>query len=562
MLLLILSYVGGFLTILSPCILPVLPFVFAKADQPFYKSGLPLLLGMAFTFALASVLAVVGGSWFVQASQWGRWIALVLLTLFALSLIFPSYLEHLLTPLTRWGSQLSESQRNARTPAASFVIGVATGLLWAPCAGPILGLILTGAAIQESPWRSALLLLAYAFGAGSSMALALMAGGKFFGRMKNYMRAESGVKKILGFAILAGVLVIAFNLDRTVLTRISRLQTENVEHKLLDLFGPAPVSIPEQREMPELRGATLWLNSSPLSKKDLLGKVVLIDFWTYSCINCLRTLPYVKAWAQKYKDQGLMVIGVHTPEFAFEKDPENVRRAVKDLGISYPVALDNDYIIWSAFENQYWPAHYFVDRKGDIRHHHFGEGNYEESEKVLQELLGEEATKEPLVKVEASGSQAPGDFRQIASYETYVGYLRAENMKTEPPLKADEPQKYSPPVNLRLNEWGLSGVWQVGPQDALLVTAPGKIIYRFHARDLHLVLGSDSQKEVRFRVLLNGKAPGADRGVDVAPDGSGVIRGHRLYQLIRQKSSGPVPDKTFEIEFFDPGVRAYAFTFG
>lgn len=566
MVLLILSYIGGFLTILSPCILPVLPFVFAKADQPFYKNGLPLLAGMAVTFTSASLLAIAGGAWVAQANNWGRWVALVLLTVFALSLIFPLYLETLLAPLTRLGVKLSGPSLGPAKPSHSFVVGIATGFLWAPCAGPILGLILTGAAAQGASAKAASFLLAYALGAGSSLALALLAGGKVFAKMKKSLKVEGYVRKFLGVLVLLGVVAIAFNLDRTILTQISRFQTENLEQSLLNLTsaGPANIGFKDEGEMPNIDGAVAWLNSKPLTKADLKGKVVLIDFWTYSCINCLRTLPHMKAWYEKYKDKGLVIIGVHTPEFAFEKDLNNVTQAVKDLGVTYPVAVDNGYKIWNAFGNQYWPAHYFVDREGKIRHHHFGEGHYEESEKVLRELLGEKTEDAAsLVKTEGEGVEAAANLQQVYSGETYIGYNRAEHMKTNQSVAKNAPQEYSIPTNLDLNDWGLTGEWQINPQDATLIKAGGKITFKFRARDLHLVLGAAKQgEEIHFKVTIDGKPPGEAHGMDIKEDGAGVIKEHKLYQLIRQPTAPKYENKVFEIEFTEPGAQAFAFTFG
>ncbi|MBS1970450.1 MAG: cytochrome c biogenesis protein DipZ [Bdellovibrionales bacterium] len=567
MTLLILSYIGGFLTILSPCILPVLPFVFAKADQPFYRSSLPLLAGMAVTFTTASLLAVLGGAWVAEANNWGRWIAMVLLAVFGLSLIFPIYLETLMAPLTKLGVKLTGHQRGPTSPGQSFVIGIATGFLWAPCAGPILGLILTGAAVQGKPSEAASFLFAYALGAGSSLALALLAGGKVFTKMKGYLKAEGYVKKILGVLVLLGVVAIAFNLDRTVLTQVARVQTETLEQHLLNMTdaGPANIGFKDEGEMPSIDGAVAWLNSPPLTNAELKGKVVLIDFWTYSCINCLRTLPYMKAWNEKYKDKGLVIIGVHTPEFAFEKDLKNVTQAAKDLGVTYPIAVDNNYTIWKAFKNQYWPAHYFVDRSGRIRHHKFGEGKYEESEKIIQELLGEEVIGKDtsLVSVNATGAQVSGQLKQAYSGETYLGYSRAENMKVTPQVVPKTAQDYKVTDKLKLNEWGVTGNWQINPQDATLMKAPGKISFRFRARDLHLVLGSATDgKEVRFKVTIDGQPPGPAHGMDIGDDGRGVVKDHRLYQLIRQPSAPNYQEKLFEIEFEDPGVQAFAFTFG
>lgn len=583
MLLFLLSYVGGILTILSPCILPVIPFVFAKADQPFRKSGLPLLLGMAITFAAFSSLAVIGGSWAVQANTWGRWIAIALMTVFGLSLIFPQFFERFFEPFTRLGSKLSEGSRSNTTFSRSMLLGAATGLLWAPCAGPILGLILTGAATQGTPEKAVWFLFAYALGAATSLMLALAAGGKFLGALKKSLKAERVVKACLGAAVLIGVITISFNLDRTVLTKVARVQTEDWESRLIDIFKPSEQGVTtagmkNEALLPSLAGATKWFNSPSLSLESLKGKVVLIDFWTYSCINCLRTLPYVKAWADKYKDQGLVVIGVHTPEFAFEKDPTNVAKALLDLGITYPVAMDNDYTIWNTFENRYWPAHYFIDRNGKIRHHHFGEGGYVKAEEVIQELLQEGDSKKmrasadkladtdkmvkSMVQVKGEGAQAASTFSDIKSPETYVGYARAKNLLTHPSLLADQSVQYKAVKSLALNEWTLAGHWLVSKEKSTSLKIGAKIIYRFHARDLHLVLGPQAVgASIPFRVTLDGKPPGKNHGVDVNEKGLGVVNENRLYQLIRQQET-PLKDHTFEIEFLKPGVEVFAFTFG
>jgi thiol-disulfide isomerase/thioredoxin len=316
--------------------------------------------------------------------------------------------------------------------------------------------------------------------------------------------------------------------------------------------------------LPSLGGATEWLNSPPLTTAGLRGNVVLVDFWTYTCINWLRTLPYLRAWAEKYKAQGLVVIGVHTPEFTFEHDLDNVRRAVKDLRVDYPVAIDNDYAIWSAFDNHYWPALYFADAQGQIRHHQFGEGAYEQSEMVIQRLLTEAGTSsigQELVSVDPGGVEAAADWDSLWSPETYVGYERAENFASPDGAVFDTRHVYATPARLRLNHWALAGDWTVGRQATVLNEADGRIAYRFHARDLHLVMGP-AQREtlVRFRVRIDGQPPGAAHGTDADDQGNGTITEPRLYQLVRQP--GPVAERTFEVTFLDPGVQAYAFTFG
>jgi thiol-disulfide isomerase/thioredoxin len=316
--------------------------------------------------------------------------------------------------------------------------------------------------------------------------------------------------------------------------------------------------------MPSLDAATEWLNSQPLSATDLHGKVVLIEFWTYTCIYWMRQLPYVRAWAEKYKDRGLVVIGVHAPEFAFERDIASVRRAAKDLRVDYPIAIDNDHAIWRAFRNRYWPALYVVDAQGRIRHHHFGEGEYERAERIIQQLLAETgvgAIGRELVSVDARGVEAAADWGSLRSPENYVGYERTENFASPGGAVLEKPRAYGLPAQLRLNQWALSGDWTVGRQAAVLNMANGRIAYRFHARDLHLVMGPAARgTSVRFRVLIDGHPPGAAHGIDVDDQGHGTASEQRLYQLIRQPK--PIADRQFEIEFLDPGVEAFAFTFG
>ncbi|MBJ9967226.1 cytochrome c biogenesis protein DipZ [Burkholderia seminalis] len=615
MLLIVLAYLGGVLTILSPCILPVLPFVFARADQPFVRTGLPLLAGMALTFAVVATLAAVGGGWVAQANQAGRWIAIVLLAVFGLTLLMPRFAEHLTRPLVAAGNRLTGfAQRDGRPagPASSLLLGVATGLLWAPCAGPILGLVLTGAALRGASVGTTLLLVAYAAGAATSLGVALVIGGKVFAAMKRSLGAGEWIRRGIGAALLAGVGAIALGLDTGALAQLSTVTTGGLETKLVERLGgrshdaPAamaatgnaadsatggammaaaadgaaagggammraavttPSALPVEGTLPSLDGAVQWLNSPPLTAAGLRGKVVLVDFWTYSCINCLRTLPYTNAWARKYAPYGLVVIGVHAPEFAFERDIGNVKKAVHDLGIDYPVAIDNGYSIWRAFNNEYWPAHYFVDAQGRVRHHHFGEGEYAQSERAIQSLLAEaghpEALNVPLglAGAPANGALAAADSADVRSPETYVGYARADSFMSPGGAVRDAAHRYDAPARPDLNDWGLAGTWNVGAERASLAAPDGRIVYRFHARDLHLVLGPGTNGQpVRFRVTLDGAAPGAAHGTDVDAQGYGTVTGQRLYQLVRQP--GAIADRTFAIEFLDPGVDAYAFTFG
>ncbi len=614
MLLFILAYFGGVLTIVSPCILPVLPFVFARAGQPFLRSTLPMLIGMAATFAAVATLAAFGGGWAVAANEYGRYAAMALLALFGIVLLFPSLSDRLTRPLVSLGARLSQSaDRSSRSGgsavAASLLLGVATGLLWAPCAGPVLGLILTGAALQGASVGTTLLLLAYALGAATSLALALLIGGRVYQAMKQSLGIGEWLRRGVGIAVLVAVVAIAMGLDTGFLTRASLASTASLEQDLVDRLHaqdrdkpssvvmkndggammsatnqmmmnakpdgatgggsmamtqkPAAAQLPVEGPVPPLDGAVQWLNSPPLTAAGLKGKVVLVDFWTYSCINCLRAIPYVEAWAQKYKDQGLVVIGVHAPEFAFEKNVDNVKKAIADLGITYPVAIDNNYAIWRAFDNEYWPAHYFIDAQGQVRHHHFGEGDYDQSERVIQQLLAEAGrtnVSNDIVDVKATGAEAASNEADVQSPETYVGYLRAQNFVDDAGTVNDTSHDYVA-ATPKLNEWGLAGNWTVGPQEATSNSADSRLYYRFHARDLHLVLGPSADgKPVRFQITVDGKPPADSHGVDTDANGNGVVTGQRLYQLVR--ASGPVSDHTFEIKFLDPGAQAYAFTFG
>jgi hypothetical protein len=325
----------------------------------------------------------------------------------------------------------------------------------------------------------------------------------------------------------------------------------------------AAAQLPVEGRLPSFDGATGWLNSPPLTADGLRGQVVLVNFWTYTCINWLRQLPYVRAWAGKYSGQGLVVIGVHTPEFPFEHDIENVRRAVKDMSIGYPVAIDNDYAVWSAFSNHYWPALYFADAQGRIRHHNFGEGEYQQSEMVIQQLLAD-AGAEPghdLVQPDAPGLEAPADWGSLRSPENYTGWERTEYFASPGGLVPGRRHVYEVPAQLRRNQWALSGDWTSEEQAATLNEAGGQIACRFHARDLHMVLGPQAPgSAVRFRVLIDGQPPGAGHGADADDAGYGTVAEQRLHQLIRQ--TGAITDRTFEVTFLDPGVQAFAFTFG
>ncbi len=443
MALVLLVYIGGVLSILSPCILPVLPFVFARGDRSFVRSGLPLLLGMALTFAGISSLAAVAGGWAADASQYGRYVALAVLALFAFTLLSDRLATFLARPAVVIGDRLSNSVGRTMRPsgsAASFVIGVATGFLWAPCAGPILGLVLATVALKGASVGTALLLFAYAAGAATSLAVALLAGRGVFSAIKRYLATGVLIRRGIGVAVLAAVVATATGLDTDILSNVATIDTTPIEQSLISTFGitahhrtagpvaPQPLAVDHQTSLPNnlygesiipvafagstfdassdiglaaavglasegnlpsLAGATEWINSAPLSAASLRGKVVLVNVWTYACINCRHVLPYVKAWAAKYRNAGLVVVGVHTPELAFERVTSNVRQAVQNYHITYPVAVDTNSTIWNSFSNEFWPSNYFADARGRIRYHHFGEGDYKGQEEVIRELLRE-----------------------------------------------------------------------------------------------------------------------------------------------------------------------------
>jgi len=321
---------------------------------------------------------------------------------------------------------------------------------------------------------------------------------------------------------------------------------------------------PAEGMIPSLSAATAWINSPPISTQELRGKVVLIDFWTYTCINWRRTVPYLRSWVERYGNSGLVLIGVHSPEFVFERDLDNVRQAVRDIRVDYPVAVDTDFAIWQAFGNQYWPALYVFDSRGRLRHQQFGEGEYEDAERVIRKLLGEAGVRDldsHPARVDARGAEAPADWQHLRSAENYLGRARTLNFTSPGGIGPGEPHRYSVPARMALNSWALSGTWNIETDRVLAGAAGGKIAYRFHARDLHLVMAPETRgNAIRFRVLLDGKPPGSSHGTDVDEDGQGTLRDQKMYQLIRQP--GPIVDHLFEIEFLDPGAAAFSFTFG
>ncbi|MEA1649890.1 cytochrome c biogenesis protein CcdA [Nitrospirillum sp. BR 11164] len=592
----LLAYLAGVLTIAAPCILPLLPIVLAPAladGAGFRRRGLPLLLGLAAAFAVTASLAAAGG-WAVAANQYGRAVGLAFVALFGLAMMWPALAARLAAPLVAVGSRLVErfspsaaASGADRTVAYSLALGLATGLMWAPCAGPILGLILSGAALHGPGPDTTLALFFYALGAATPLAVVMVWGGRLVRALpRGALRWAEGMRRVVGGAVVATAVISAAGLDTRLFLGVPALPTDRVERALVKVLSAHESGVAHAATLPvtqppltgplaDVLKAKAWVNTPGLSAGDLRGHVVLVNFWTYSCINCLRTLPHVRQWAAQYKDRGLVVVGVHTPEFAFERDVGNITKAAATLDVTYPVAVDNDYRIWRAFDNQAWPALYVLNADGRVIHQAFGEGDYDKTERVIRKALADaQATptaqgptgqttpgQGPVAAVKVEGTQAAADLNDLGSPETYVGYGEGQRYSGDDDIVADAPARYRPAGSLRLNRWTLGGDWTVGREFATAGQAGARIAYRFHARDLHLVLapGADGQP-VRFRVRIDGAAPGADHGTDVDADGVGTVRAAKLYQLIRQ--AGPVADHTFEIEFLDPGAHAYAFTFG
>ncbi|MEZ5289811.1 MAG: cytochrome c biogenesis protein CcdA [Vicinamibacterales bacterium] len=577
----VVAFIGGALAIASPCILPVLPYVFAGAGRSFRRNTLPMLAGMALTFASVGTGAAVAGGWVVAANQRGRDVALAIFTLVGVALLSPRVAEALAQPWRRWSTFLWIRGQARGTVAGSVVFGISCGVLWAPCAGPILGILLTQVALDGPSLSSALLLLSFGSGAASTLVAVLVAGGRAVRVLRFWRAADRWARPALGVSVLAAVAAGWAGLDTGLLAQLSLTRfgtATGLELRLADrawppdtttggaAAGTAPRSGHRGDDlMPPLDGAVAWLNGGPYTPAQLKGRVVAVNFWTYTCINCLRAIPYFEAWARAYGATGLTVIGAHTPEFAFERDPANVERAVRGLGLSYPIAVDSRRDLWTAFGNSYWPATYLIDADGRVRYRHFGEGHYDLIEREIRELLNERDVRRLHADVAAhvlpSGVLAPAELSELESPETYLGYARQALFRSPEPLRRDVPGRYTLPADPARDEWGLDGRWVVGAEHVTLASTPGRIAFRFRARDLHLVLAPPlSGGAVRFRVSLDGAPPAASHGVDSDNQGLGVVTEPRLYQLIRQRTV--VSDRTFAIEFLDAGIRAFVFTFG
>jgi len=582
----LLSILAGLLTVLSPCILPVLPpLLSASVATPLRHRPFWIVLGLAGGFTLFGTTFALFGSLLGLSDALLRHVALGILFFFSLSLIWPRLWEGIGNRISFLAQRYAGINRLGAEPDRlnALLIGGSLGLIWAPCAGPILGIIITLATVQRSFAQTLFLMGGYSLGAAVPMLLIGYGGQTVSHRLQHFRVWGPISHKLLGSLTLATVIGLYFNLDTWLLSHLpGRLFiTNQIERQLVDKKGSASIPredpdasdsnsgialasteampLPVLGTIPEFSHITAWINSPALSSSDLKGKVVLIDFWTYSCINCIRTLPYVTQWYQKYKDQGLVVVGVHTPEFSFEKEEANVKQAVLRHGIHYPVALDNDYGTWNAYNNRYWPAHYLIDAQGRIREEHFGEGNYKETERAIQTLLSEAKLLHRPVSLEAPKDSV--DFSKIHSSETYIGYGRTQNFSSPQGLQPDAVLDYAAPATLGLNQWTLTGLWKITEEAAVLQAPGGAIRFRFEAPKLNLVMAGKGKGSMA-KVFLDGKPISPDsRGDDVGPDGNVTVTDSRLYNLVTLPQ-GDGGDHLFELIFEEPNVKLFAFTFG
>lgn len=600
------AFLGGFLTIAAPCILAVLPIIVGSTiGQQNKFRPLAIVAGLTISFTGFGLLFTYVTSFFGFSNNTLRNIALIFLLLFSLALIFPETYEKFIFHLEQFfkkifprrktkGSPLKNIQQTSASPIQkqtepkgkknllnAFMVGASLGLVWVPCAGPILGAILTLAITQSDLWKVTLLLLAYSAGAGIPMLIIAYGGNFIVNKLKVLKQKGEIIKKIAGVVLLVGVIMIGTGLDLKISSQLGILfpNVNMFEQQILEktetpttsqeissenstkTSEETPRLIPKKIVAPALTGTQAWINSEPLTLEELKGKVVIIDFWTYSCINCIRTFPYLNAWHKTYKDQGLVIIGVHTPEFSFEKELSNVEKAVKDFDIQYPVVQDNNYKTWIAYANRFWPAKYIIDKEGYIRYTHFGEGEYEETEKVIRALLeeGETKTMGDMIKIQGESI----DFEKIGTPETYLGYARAEYQGNKENPAPDTITTFSEPQKIIDNHFYLTGNFLVANDYIVPQNFPAKLIMNYRANKINLVAGKDTPngEAAVAKIYLDGAPiPSAKRGADVREDGTVVFDKDMIYNLV---DTGDDYDRHIvTIEFQTPNIRVYVFTFG
>ncbi|MEK7673493.1 MAG: cytochrome c biogenesis protein DipZ [Patescibacteria group bacterium] len=561
--LIVFAFIAGIVTILSPCILPVLPIVLSSSIGGGKKRPFGVITGfiVSFTFFTLALTAIVNATGI--SADVLRYVAIILIGFFGLLMLFPKLLvawEGLLSKL----STVSVNNSNSNGFGGGFLVGLSLGLIWTPCAGPILASVITLAATSQVTFGAVLITLAYSLGTAIPMTLVIFGGRALLNKVPVLLKNSAKIQRIFGVIVILMALAIGFNLDRKLqtfivekfpsygagLTKIEQLDV--VKERLGDTGMITEEAYNKECvEAPDFTGGGEWLNSDPLNIEGLKGKVVLVDFWTYTCINCIRTMPYITGWYDNYKDNGLVVIGVHTPEFEFEKKTSNVASALKDYGVNYPVVQDNDYKIWRNYQNRYWPAKYFVDKKGCVRKTHFGEGDYEESEEFIRKLLEEDGEK---LDKDLLGL---GDYDvESRTPETYLGYARIENFASNEKIQLDKYAQYSLPEILEKNQFGYSGTWNVGEESAM-TKAGASLELNFTAKEVFLVMRSD--KQASAKVYLDNKLVNNNTaGIDVK-NGEVMISEDKLYKLVKLESA---ENHVLKLEFLNEGAEVYAFTFG
>lgn len=572
----LIAFIGGFLTIAAPCILAVLPIIVGSTIgrqqnkfRPFF-----IVLGLTVSFTAFGVLFQYVTNLFGLSNNTLRNIALIFLALFGLALIFPSVFEKTVFRVQNFFNRfvqqkqtvLPDQEEQKKGLINGFLVGASLGLVWVPCAGPILGAILTLAVTQNDPGKVILLMLAYSLGAGLPMLLIAYGGNFIVARLKFLKEKGIFIQKVSGVLLLLGVIFIALGLDTRFAADLAGLFPDfnNLEQNLVNqsgINGPSTAEsftgnllMPGGTKAPEITGTQSWINSPPLTLAGLKGKVVIVDFWTYSCINCIRTLPYMNAWYKTYKDKGLVIIGVHTPEFAFEKELPNVQKAVKDFGIEYPVVQDNNYATWQAYDNHYWPAKYIIDKEGNIRYTHFGEGEYDRTEMVIQELLGEKVGQ--VTKVNAPQE----NLAQIRTPEIYLGYSRAEYMGNSEQFVNDAYRNFTAPSGFLNDKFYFEGEWKITGEYATADKIPAKLFMNYQANKINFV-ADKTDKPVTIKIFLDGKPLSSQyRGSDVSADGTVTIDKAALYNLVN--TGNDYGRHTVELQVMTPGLKAFTFTFG